>query len=191
MPDSFNTSLISKAERPSVSSRIVYQSSAMFFSVSITIFIVASVAFGGLFFYNKTLDGTRQKLADSVKKARENFDREGGIGRLIQTANAFDAARVLLAQHVFSSNVFSFIQEYTHTRVKFDTMSFSRDMKKIDLSGAGASYRIVAEQISVLESNPQVDRVEFGGLSMTDKGLVNFKLTIFFKPSLLQLSLEE
>jgi len=34
------------------------------------------------------------------------------------------------------------------------------------------------------------DGYEVGGLSMTDKGLVNFKLTIFFKPSLLQLQLE-
>lgn len=178
--------LISR-DRPSTHPRFVYQSSVLFFNLVLVLFIASLITFGGLFFYKSSLGATRQKWADDIKKEETKFNAKGGVGNLVDLSNALNAARQLIGSHVFSSNVFEFLQKVTHPRVRFSNFSFSREEKKINLTGEGASYRTVAEQISVLESNIQVEKVDFGGLSLGEKGLVNFKVTIFFKPSLLEL----
>lgn len=54
--------------------------------------------------------------------------------------------------------------------------------------GEAASYAVLAEQIAALEKNQSVEKVEFGGLSLGTKNLVNFKIAIILKPALLELS---
>lgn len=181
-------SLISR-ERPSAPSRFAYQSTVLFFNAVLVLFVVSLVVLGGLLFYKGSLNSSRQSWMDEVKKEEDKFNEMGGIGNLVDLSNALNATRELVSSHVFSSNVFFFLQETTHPRVRFVNFSFSREGKKVDLSGEGVSYRTVSEQISIFESSSQVERVDFGGLSLGDKGLVNFKVAIFFKPSLLELRL--
>lgn len=178
--------LISK-ERSPTPARFVYQSSVLFFNLVLVLFIASLVTLGGLAFYKSSLGATRQKWVDDIKKEETKFNEKGGVGNLVDLSGALNATRQLISGHVFSSNVFEFLQKATHPRVRFSNFSFSREERKINLAGEGASYRTVAEQISVLESNTQVEKVDFGGLSLGEKGLVNFKVTIFFRPSLLEL----
>lgn len=166
---------------------MVYQSAALLFNLSLVLFITASVSWGGLFFYRRSLDSTRKGWDSKIAEEEERFNAEGGVGRLVETSNALNAAKELITNHVFASNVLAFLEETTHQRVQFSKMSFVRDTRRIDLSGIGASYRTVAEQVSILEGNSHVERVEFGGLSLSSKGTVDFKLAIVFKPSLLEL----
>lgn len=178
--------LISKSH-PLGSSRLVYQSAALFFNIVVVAFVFALIFWGGLFFYNRSLRITRDQWAEKIKKEEERFNAEGGIGRLVETSNALNAAKELIDRHVFPSNTIAFLEESTHKRVQFSKMTFARDARKMDLAGSGASYRTVAEQVSILEGHTYVERVDFGGLSVNAKGLVDFKLAIVFKPSLLEL----
>lgn len=164
-----------------------YQGGAMFFNLGLILFIVALVILGGLFFYRRTIDARRDEWVGDVAKRKEALGAEGGIGRLIGTSNSFNVARELTAKHVFSSNIFAFLAEVTHARVQFNSFSYARDSRKVDLSGLAASYKTVAEQVSILESHPQVEKVEFGGLASAERGLIGFRLGIIFKPSLLNL----
>ncbi len=189
MPDQTNP-LIAK-EKPDRPSPLVYQSSALAFNLALVLFIVSAVVYGGLFFYRKSIDATITDWHEKIAGKEEELNSEGGVASLIDTSDSIGAAQALIESHVFTSNVFTFLQEVTHQRVQFYTFGFARDTRKIELSGLAISYRTVAEQISVLESSPQVEKVEFGGLSLTDQGLINFKLSVTYKPVLLKLRLSE
>lgn len=172
-------------ERESRSARIVQQSGALLFNLSLVLFLVALVAFGGLFFYRRALETTRAEWADQVKKREADFNAEGGVGRLLDTANALAVTRELIAKHVFPSNIFKLLEEVTLPRVQFSSFSYARDSRKVDLAGVAASYKTVADEVRILEAHPQIEKVDFGGLFVNDKGLINFRLAVVFKPSLL------
>ncbi|MBI2055515.1 MAG: PilN domain-containing protein [Candidatus Sungbacteria bacterium] len=183
MPDPVG-SLLSK-EHEYRSRQIVRQGSALLFNLSLVLFIVALIAFGGLFFYRRVLETTRADWADQVKKREAEFNAEGGVGRLLDTASALGTARELIAKHVFPSNIFKLLEEVTLPRVQFSSFSYARDSRKIDLAGVAASYKTVADEVRILEAHPQIEKVDFGGLFVNDKNLVNFRLAVVFKPSLL------
>lgn len=95
--------------------------------------------------------------------------------------------RTLLSQHLFPSNVLRFLEINTHARVRFLNFNFGADSRKLDMTGEAATYAALAEQIAVLENDPNVEAVEFGGLSIGAKNFVNFKIAVIFKPALLLL----
>lgn len=173
-------------ERPALRSRIIFEGGVWLFNIALLAFIAAVVLAGGFFFYQRSLEATRLEWAQQVEGQEAELKPEL-LSQLTDLSNSLTIARELLSGHSFASNVFLFIQSITHPRVQFSAFTFSRDSRKIEISGAAASYQTVAEQISLMEAHSQVEKVEFGGLARGDKGLVNFKLAIIFKPSLLQL----
>lgn len=172
-------------ERTAFRSHIVSEGGAWFFSISLVLFIAAAVLAGGLFFYQRTLQAGQAQWQEQVA-AQEGELRPELFGQLIDLSNSMAVSRQLLDNHVFSSNVLLFIQSVIHPFVYFNSFSFSRDSRRIEVSGAANLYRTVSDQVSIIESHPQVEKVDFGGLSRDEKGRVNFKLAIIFKSSLLQ-----
>lgn len=170
----------------SARSRVIYRSGAWIFSAALALFIAALIISGGLWIYARSLAAAQNQWRDQIRTQEDEL-RPDLLAQLVDLSNSLDVARELLAKHVFVSNAFAFLQEAAHPKAQFTSFSFSLDSQKIDVSGLAQSYRAVAEQISALESNPQVEHVEFGGLSLADRGLVNFKLAIIVKPSLLTL----
>lgn len=166
--------------------RVAESGGAWLFAVAVGLAVAAAVASGGLFFYARALDGTRGEWLGEVS-AREAELRPELLAELTHLSRSFSVASELITGHAYPSNALLFVQSITHPAVYFTNFSFSRDARTIELTGAARSYQTVAEQVSAAESHPQVERVEFGGLSRSERGLVNFKLAIVFKPSLLRL----
>lgn len=178
-------SLMSRIQ-PALKTRAVYQQGALFFVLTLIIFLGFAVVSAGLGVYKRSLDGTKKQWESKIENQKKQL-QVNTIDRLFAISDELTATRELLSSHVYTSNVFAFLQEVTHPQVQFLSFTFSRDAKKIDLTAAASSYRTVAEQISFLEGHPQVEQVDFGGLTSGDKGLVNFNLAIIFKPSLLKI----
>lgn len=174
----------------SARSRVIYRSGAWIFSVALALFLAALIVAGGLWIYARSLATAQNQWRDQIKTQEDEL-RPDLLAQLVDLSNSLNVARELLAKHVFVSNVFAFLQEAAHPKVQFTSFSFSLDSQKIDVSGLAPSYRAVAEQISALESSPQVEHVDFGGLSLADRGLVNFKLAIIVKTGLLALRAAE
>lgn len=177
--------LISKPQANRVS-RVIYESGAWLFNIGFVIFIGVLVLSGGLYFYRRSLEANRQSWLEEIQK-KESDLRPDLLGQLVDLANSMAAARELLASHIYASNALLLMQEVAHPKVQFTSFAFARDAQKIDVNGLASSYETVAEEISILEAHPQIQKVDFGGLSAGEKGLVTFKLAIIFKPSLLQL----
>lgn len=171
------------------SSGLVVSGGIWLFNLGLAALAASLLVAGGLFFYQRALENTAAQWAGEVA-AQEAELRPELLAQITDLSTAIAVGRELLAGHVFSSNVLVFLQAVTHPLVQFTAFSYSRDAAKIELSGLANSYRSVAEQVSIIESHAQVAQVGFGGLSRGDKGLVNFRLSVIFKPSLLQLRSE-
>ncbi len=166
-------------------SRIAVQSGAWLFQLALVAFIASLVAAGGLLFYQRSLAAAYVDWQEQVRGQEEDL-RPELLAQVSDLSSGISVARELLSSHVFASNAFILLQSVTHPFVGFSSMSLSRDAKKIELSGVASSYRSVAEQVGLFETHPQVEKVDFGGLSVGERGFVNFRLAVIFKPSLLQ-----
>lgn len=134
---------------------------------------------------NRAQEKARDELIAQVKTKEEEL-RPELLNQIFLLDTRLKTMRSLLSQHLFTSNVFAFMEANTYPQIRFLNFIFSADARKLDMTGEAVSYAALAEQIAALERNPNVDTVEFGGLSLGTKNLVNFKIAIIFKPALLQ-----
>ena len=186
MPDQ-TSPLISNitSVRPPLRSQAIPQVGAWFFGFGVVACIGALAASGGLLWYRQSLERARAEWHGEVDKQEKALKP---ITDLVDYSNTLLAARELLTGHVFTSNALLLLQEMTHSRVRFVNFALLTEGRTINLAGTAASYQTVAEQISLFESRADaVERVDFGGLSRNDKGLVEFNMLVAFRPSLLEL----
>lgn len=181
MPDD----LISKRPLPQ-RAQFVTQSSALLFNAALVLFILFLVIWGGLYLFRRSLDSNAANWREQISSL-ENELRPDLLNQLLALSNSLTSTRDIISSHVFSSNTLALLERDTHPQVAFSSFQYSADGRKIELSAKAASYRVVAEQVTILEADPQVESVNFGGLQLDEKGLVNFKLSIVFKSSLLKL----
>ena len=184
MPDQLQSLL---SQRPGSAPSITPPHRGMAFTLNIglILFVLSLAASAGLFGYERWLNASRQGLIQDIQ-TKEATLKQDSLADLAGIANALRAARSLLAGHMFTSNAFQLLREATHARVYFTNFSFSSGSRKIDLAAIAPSYQAVADQITLLEMRPEVETVDFGGLSRNERGLVSFQLNITFRPSLLQ-----
>ncbi|MDO8600525.1 MAG: hypothetical protein Q7R73_02815 [bacterium] len=177
--------LILKADTTTRSSRIRFSSrvSDTFFLISLIFFFLAVFGAGGVFVFQyvakqriEGLDAEREKLEGEL---RPNL-----IDQVLLLSRRLEAARMVLGKHVFSSNVFEFLESATLPQVRFTSFGYSFDARRIDLNAEAASYATLSRQIQILEARKEVEKVDFGGLSLGQGGLVNFKISVIFHEDL-------
>lgn len=172
--------------RSSFSSRLPFAGALSLSAIGIGVFALVAAGTGGLALLNKTREAQRTQLIEQNKIKEESL-RPELLDQITSLEQRLKGARQLLTDHPFVSNVLRALEADTHPQVRFSNFSFARDGLKADLSGEAASYRVLARQIGIFEQDPQIQKVDFGGLSTTGEGLVGFKVSLVFRPSLLQL----
>ena len=150
------------------------------------LFILVLIATVGIFVLNRAQEMRREEFIVQNRAKEENL-RPELLNQITLLEGRLKGVTGLLANHVFTSNVFKVIEANSHPQVRFLNFNFAADSLKVDMSGEAASYSVLARQIGIFERESQVERVEFGGLSATSEGLVGFKLSLIFKPTLLHL----
>lgn len=160
--------------------------SSLVFYLALVVFLIITTALGGLFLLNRAQKEARQALVGEVKE-KENNLKGGILNQIFTLEQRLKNLRSLLSGHVFPSNVFTFLEKNTLPEVRFLNMVFDAEARKLDMSGEASSFSVVSRQVNIFERDPQVERVEFGGLSSSGANLAGFKLTIMFKKSFLLL----
>lgn len=167
-------------------SRASYGAGLPFSAVSISLFVAVLAAIGGLFVLNGQRESQKEELINQNKIKEESL-RPELLGQIITLEDRLKGIRAMLARHPYASNVFRILEADAHPQVKFTTFSFSVGTLKAELGGEAASYRVLARQITFLERDPQIEDVQFGGLSVTGPGTIGFRLTLTFKPTFLHI----
>lgn len=173
--------LVLKTEGAARSSRMRFSSrvSDMFFLAALILFFLAVFGSGGVLIFQYTAN---QKI-NALNAEREKLEsdlRPHLIDQVLELSRRLEAGRAALGNHIFPSNIFEFLESTTLPQVRFTSFGYSFDAKRVDLNAEAASYATLARQIRVLESRKEVEKVDFGGLSLGDKGFVNFKISIIF-----------
>lgn len=162
------------------------QNRSLLFYGSLLIFFLVLASYGGLALLNPNQQKTKEGLIEEIKLKQENL-RPELLNEIFILDERLKNIRALLSQHTFTSNVFKLIESDAHPLVRFTNFNLIAESRKFDTVGEAANYAVLAKQIGILERDPQVEKVEFGGLSFTPANLLSFKLTIIFKPGLMQL----
>lgn len=184
---------ITEHDRPALiahappSSPIARLGGSWIFAVGIGLVAVSVIASGGAFAYRKYLESERAALTDEAK-GEERALQSDSLRAIIAFSQSLNAAQALLGEHPFVSNIFRFLQKNTHPEVQWKSFSFAGTDRKIEMNAVARSFRAVAEQVSALEGNPDVAKVDFGGLSRSAAGLVSFRVSLVLTPGVLRYS---
>ena len=157
----------------------------LFFYFSTIAFLAVAGVYGGFLLLNRNLQKAEEKLIESVRVKQESLKRD--LKSILLFESRLKNTNNLLAEHRMPSRILQFLEKNTLPTVRFTSFSLNGGESKISLVAETINFSILSEQIALLERSTDVERVEFGGLSLVTAGRnrVNFTLSIFFHPDLL------
>lgn len=158
---------------------------SLFFFLALLFFLVASAGYGGLFLLTHAQASTRAELILQIQEKEKNL-RPEIVEQIFILEERLKNIATLLNGHIFSSQAFRIIEADTHPQVQFTSFGFTPADYKVEMSGETVSYAALARQVNILERDPQIERVEFGGLTMTGNNFLGFRSTIILRPTVLQ-----
>lgn len=150
-----------------------------------TVFLLTIAAYGGLILLNRAQSKALNEIAAQIQQKQETFE-EDSMKEITLLDSRLKNIRSLLAQHVFVSNLFRLIERDTLTQTNFLDFDFLTKERTITLSGETSSYALLAQQITIFEDDPGIERAQFEGLGRAGENKVQFKLTLILKPAVLQ-----
>ncbi|MBI4134864.1 MAG: hypothetical protein HY471_02010 [Candidatus Sungbacteria bacterium] len=153
------------------------------FTVGLVVMIGAVLASLGAFVYGRMASSNAEVLKEEVKKLEVDLEPKL-LDQILALDQKLRSIREVLESHVVSSNIFYFLEKNTLPQVRFLIFTYSADQRRLELTGQAASYGTLAEQVRILEALDEVETVDFGGLSINEKGILNFKMTVIVSPSL-------
>jgi len=142
------------------------------------LFLLSLVVAGGLFFYEKLIQGEIEDLKSQLTTAEGNIDREA-IAELSNFDSKLRAADTLVDRHTVVSNFIKIVASSTVSSVRFNRLDyrFAQDNTLIaSLRGEATSYAALALQEDVFLKEPNVNSIVFSELKLADGGLVEFGL---------------
>lgn len=162
-------------------------SGPIFYAVLIIFFLVTGI-YGGLYFLNQKQTEARDRIVEQVSGKEEEL-RPELIDQIFLLESQLRNLQVLISKHIFSSNILAFLEKNTAGRIKFSTFNLNADGRKLEMTGEAGSYADLTQQIGIFERDPQVEKVEFGGLTLGSNNYVNFSISITFKPVIFRANL--
>lgn len=155
----------------------------IFFYLSLTALALAIAGAGGLFLLDRAQTQTQRELIADVE-AKEESVRPEMVDEIIDLDRRISHLKSLLAHHPSPVAVLRLIEANTHPQVRFLNFNFDAEERTVQLKGETTNYAVLAQQIAILEGNTLLERVIFGGLSLTTEGTISFQLTLITKPEL-------
>lgn len=106
-------------------------------------------------------------------------------GKFTVLQSQLQILKKVLGEHVYSSNIFKIVEEFTHPKVIFRNLSFTARTRNLEMDGLAGSFQVMAEQIRILENVKDFEKFQVGGISLESSDRVSFHLSAVFKPSVL------
>ncbi|MSR70439.1 hypothetical protein EXS62_00080 [Candidatus Kaiserbacteria bacterium] len=159
----------------------------LLFLLALGIFILSLAAAGGVFTYEKWLNGQLADKDASLRKDQGAF-APGTIQNYLRVDSRIVQARALLTRHVSPSVVFAFLSTIALEKVQFT--SFELQLQgdgsgKIILGGVGDSFSTVALQSDAFGATRDLKDVVFSGVNVGEGGKVSFSVNATVDPALI------
>lgn len=157
----------------------------IFSAVAIFIFIIAVIASGAVFAYERFLNNRLVTLKGSLELAEKSFEPS-----LIVALQSLDTrlrvAETLLNGHVAVSPVFRVIEDTTLQSIQYESFEyiFEGGQARVKMSGIARQYQTIAEQSLLFGENRFITNHIFSNFSLTSTGRVSFDLELIVSPEL-------
>jgi hypothetical protein len=173
-------------KQPVISSLQLERGSSLAFYLSLAVFLITAASAGGLALLNRAQQDALRTFEEEVGD-KDSSLRTDLVNQIFLADQRLRNLRTLLSEHLISSNVFALVERDTLPQVRFLSFNFDATSRKLDMSGEATSYSLLARQIGVFEQDPNIERVEFGGLSLSSNNLAGFKIALILKKPFLLL----
>ncbi len=151
--------------------------------IGIFFLIITVAAYGGIFLLNKSQQDVQNQMVEQVRRKEDDL-RPKVLDQIFMLQKKLKMTSGIISSHIFTQHTLTLLERDTHPRVIFESYTFSPKDNDIVLKGKTDDYGTLAQQIAFLEGDQNVDKVEFGGLSLGSDNRVSFGLTIHIVPSL-------
>jgi hypothetical protein len=158
----------------------------LFFNISLVFFLVSALVSGGLFVYKKSVEGSLTSKRSQLETTLENDFPAKTIADHERVSTAMQISNALISGHIkrYRSEILTLLERNVLPDVTFSSFSFNEKGADLTmtLAGAAASYKTVANQVSVIQGLDEVASAGFSNLSLSAEGLVSFSMKVKLKP---------
>ena len=195
-------SFIPKSSSGKPKQKIIYQQAGLsiFMKMSVFLFFVSLLAFGGAFFYKTSITKQIEELTISLERAKAAFD-PNLIAEIERLTSDLAVAGKVLGEHRLPSGIFNIVEDLAHNDVKFSrfdysftpsqlsgipgttSKGFSGSSARVTIMGEAKNYTILAEQSKIMEESNKVDAFSFSNFTLSETGNVTFDLNMVFNPT--------
>jgi hypothetical protein len=155
----------------------------MFSAVLFGFFLLSYL--GMKFGYETYLNGQVVAIGKQVT-ALENQVGQTEQKGFVEFYSQLSNLETVLNRHKFGGNIFSFLEANTLPSVYYTSATFSAGENSVAISGVATTIEDLVQQLSILQSAPNVDRAVLSKMGFTQDKKVNFDVVIglndsFFK----------
>lgn len=154
--------------------------------ISTFIFIVAALAAGGLFGYQRYLKGRVGDMEQRLIEERSAIQSDL-IDKFVRLDTRINSAEQLLKKHVATTLFFDTLEAMTVKDVQFREFTYRMEDNgaiSVSMRGVAGSYNALALQSALFNKNKLVREPNFSDIGLDDKGNVVFSLKATLAPDL-------
>ncbi len=147
------------------------------------------VLFGALAAYF-VLDNTygekvfvRDDLINRLEETKTKEQKELET-KILTAQNKIDDFSNIFDLHVRSSRFFPVFEELCHPKIKFSDFGLNLDQFQASVGGEADTFQSLSQQLLIFREAEQITDVNLTEVSLGEKGKINFKFTLSFKPEI-------
>lgn len=118
------------------------------------------------------LDNQLSQLSNTISQQ----DQQKFVGFYSQIANL----KTILNQHVFTANIFPFLEKNTLPQVYYNEGKFDSQAMNLELYGRATSLQTLAQQLAQFEKSPELQTAVLKSTDFTQSGSINFTISLSF-----------
>ncbi|TSC73405.1 MAG: Uncharacterized protein G01um101470_96 [Parcubacteria group bacterium Gr01-1014_70] len=147
--------------------------------------VLVGLGYGGVYFYRQSLEEALDGLTRTLSQLEEDLDAEV-IQEIARVDRGLTTARALLAAHVYSSNLFSLLENHTLSDVYYSDFTYSRE-GGAKLVGRARDFIVLHRQLEALRTVPLVTAVTLEDIELAgeEEGTrIDFTIHVAFAENL-------
>lgn len=154
--------------------------------IAVSIFISSLVVYAAMFAYKRIIQSDIKNLQAQLAQSEKNIDKKT-IEDMSKFSKKLDLVRTIVSKHQIVSAFLESLASSTVSQVQFSQFNYTsmdNGTLTVTMTGKAASYASVALQEDMFTKNPYFTSVSFSNLTLAEKGLVSFDVSISVDPKI-------
>lgn len=148
--------------------------------VAFILFFIAAVAYGGLYFYNRSLISHAQGISENIKGLHVG-DVAQTIDELKTLGNKAKGLQELRESHTDFTGILGIFERTTHPTAVFSDADFDVKSRTAKLKGQIETTRAMARQVEIYQREGSLSEFSFENIAYKDEDkAVGFQASVTF-----------